>query len=189
MNLQENIPAPIPQTVASSAMNSDFDAEPPKYDGWEIDEQLRHIQRTLRGGGAKLALSVDSGGATTRVDPAQAVLPSRHGAISEAPPEQRHATAARPQSFVAAFLTWLLLAVGIVGSVCGGVLSGWSLLAGRPELWTIGMPTMFLGQIVLWVGLALQFERVWHDNRAARRKLAAMDRKLHEMSNRLVGSR
>ena len=58
---------------------------------------------------------------------------------------------------------------------------GWSLSTGRPELWTVGLPTALAGQIVLLIGLVLQIDRLWHDNREAAAKLDNVDQQLHEL--------
>jgi hypothetical protein len=78
-------------------------------------------------------------------------------------------------------VTWLALAVGTTGFVCGGVLVGWSLVAGRQELWNIGLPVALVGQIALLAGLVLQLDRLWRDNRESAAKLDNVDDQLHEL--------
>lgn len=65
--------------------------------------------------------------------------------------------------------------------VCGGVLVGWSVVAGRPDLWNFGLPTALLGQIALLAGLVLQLERIWSDYRETASKLERVDDQLHEL--------
>ena len=59
-------------------------------------------------------------------------------------------TANRPSQSRLSAVTWSLLALGLMASVCGGVLLGWSLLAGRTALWTCGMPITLGGQLRSW---------------------------------------
>jgi hypothetical protein len=140
----------------------------PGYDGWELDEQLKHIQRVLRVG------KIDREPA--RFDPPQAGPPARHAARSE--PGERRKT--RRRSGSGAF-TWFLLTVGTTGFACGGVLLGWSLAAGRQDLWNVGLPVALIGQITLLVGVVLQIDRLWHDNRRAAAKLDNVDEQIHEL--------
>jgi hypothetical protein len=65
--------------------------------------------------------------------------------------------------------------------VCGGVLLGWSLVTGRQELWSVGLPIALVGQVALLAGLILQLDRFWHDNRAAAAKLDTLDRRLDDL--------
>jgi len=78
-------------------------------------------------------------------------------------------------------LTWIALALGMTAFACGGMLLGWSLVAGRDELWTLGLPIALGGQIGLLVGLVLQLDRLWHDSRHAAAKLDDVDQQLHEL--------
>ncbi len=132
-------------------------------DGWELDEELRHIRRMLEAA----AEPADGAFEPVRFDGAEVDgLPPRHvpslqGMAKRSPPNSHGGdTAGR-------ILTWLALAAGTTGFVCGGVLLGWSLAAGRQALWNIGLPTALGGQILLAVGLALHLDRLWRDPRAA----------------------
>jgi hypothetical protein len=80
-----------------------------------------------------------------------------------------------------AVLTWIALALGITAFACGGMLLGWSVVAGRDELWTLGLPIALGGQIALLVGLMLQLDRLWHDSRHAAGKLDEVDEQLREL--------
>jgi hypothetical protein len=79
-------------------------------------------------------------------------------------------------------LTWATLALGVMAFVCGGVLLAWSAASGRQELWTIGMPIALGGQIVLLIGLMLQLDRLWHDNRHTAEQLHHVDERLHDLN-------
>jgi hypothetical protein len=78
-------------------------------------------------------------------------------------------------------LAWGALSLGTMAFVCGGILLGWSLVAGRHELWTVGMPAALGGQIALLIGLVLQLDRLWHQSRHAAAKLERVDEQLHEL--------
>jgi hypothetical protein len=56
----------------------------------------------------------------------------------------------------------------------------WSIVAGRQELWSMGIPVLLAGQIGLLVGLILQLDRLWHENRHTAAKVDRLDHQLHE---------
>jgi hypothetical protein len=150
--------------------------EAPAYDGWELDEQLRHIERVLQSAKVRSQRSE----AIYRREASRLDLPHT------GPPE-RHSLSkqrmAQPtgRSPAAGVFTWLALSLGTASFVCGGILLGWSLAAGRQELWTIGLPVALVGQIVLLIGLVLQLDRLWRDSRASAAKLDNVDQQLGEL--------
>ena len=73
------------------------------------------------------------------------------------------------------------MSLGTMALVCGGVLLVWSVVTGRTQLWTIGMPVALCGQIVLLVGLILQLDGLRHDSRHTSTKLDNVNQKLHEL--------
>ena len=77
--------------------------------------------------------------------------------------------------------TWFVFTLGTASFACGGILLGWSLATGRQELWNVGLPVALVGQIALLVGLVLQIDRLWHDNREAAAKLDDVDEQIHEL--------
>jgi hypothetical protein len=153
---------------------------PPPYDGWELDEQLRHIQRVLQAD----KVEADQSAAIYRREAARFDLPHAGPAAwhlpASSPPRPRTVRKSDRGSVLGAF-TWLVLSLGTASFVCGGILLGWSLATGRQELWTVGLPVALAGQIALLVGLVLQFDRLWRDNRAAAAKLDNVDEQLHEL--------
>ena len=80
-----------------------------------------------------------------------------------------------------AVLAWTALLLGTMGFACGLALIGWSMNTGRQELWAIGMPIILAGQIVLLLGLVLQFDRIWRDSRRAADKMETVDEQLHDL--------
>ena len=152
------------------------------YDAWELDEQLRHIERVLRSDPAR---HEDSEAAAPRrqlrrLDSPHAGPPTRHEPEARQSDKRPKAQDAGRGSAPGAF-TWLALSLGTATFVCGGILLAWSLATGRQELWNVGLPTALAGQIMLLVGLALQLDRLWHDNRAAAAKLDNVDEQLHDL--------
>lgn len=77
-----------------------------------------------------------------------------------------------------------------MGLVCGGILIGWSAVTGRGELWSIGLPVLFAGQVALVLGLLTQLERLWRHSRTAVAKLENVDRQVHQLhvTTSLIGS-
>ena len=63
----------------------------------------------------------------------------------------------------------------------GAVLAGWSLIANRPDLWSIGLPTVLGGQAVLLLGLIFQLEGLWHTHRRTHRVLDDLDERMAEL--------
>jgi len=152
----------------------------PAYDGWELDEQLQHIQRVLHAG---KVTDGESDAAVrreaARFDPPQAGPPARHVPASNRPGKRRKTAGNRGS--ISSLFTWFVLALGTTSFACGGILLGWSLATGRQELWSVGLPVALVGQIALLVGLVLQIDRLWHDNREAAAKLDDVDEQVHEL--------
>jgi hypothetical protein len=147
------------------------------FDDWELDQNFRHLQ--ARVGTWK---RVDAPGEETerrqperakrapkwRVDGAHAKVPSRHKRRSRAPGR-------------GSFVAWTVLSLGLMAFACGAVLLGWSFVAHRAELWSLGMPITVAGQVGLLLGLVLQLERIWQNSRYAVRKLDEVDSQLHHL--------
>jgi hypothetical protein len=159
---------------------------PPIYDGWEIDEQLRHVRRVLD--------SVPDLGKKFDKPPAQPKfrLDAGHGVpdghLKRARRSTRKTRRARPaakrhapRNRVLAVLAWTALWLGTTGSVCGLILIGWSMATGRRELWSVGTPIILAGQIFLILGLVLELDRIWRDGRWAGDRLKTVDEQLHDL--------
>jgi hypothetical protein len=170
--------------VASPAAN-----HPPGYDGWEIEEQLRHAFRVL--GPARTSSKMDAPpaeGAKLRLDAGHGVpIPhvkkprrtsrriDRVVAADEMPKSSSFG-----DRFVA-FITWSALTLGTMAVVCGLALLGWSAQTGRQELWSIGAPIILGAQVALVVGLVLQLDRIWRDSRRAAARLRTVDKQIHDL--------
>ena len=153
---------------------------PPVDDGWELDQQLRHIERLLnsaRSGGHRSRPAGEQ--QMARLDLAHPGTDAWH--LPLAAKAARSKPSARGSSSTLAVLTWIALSLGTTAFVCGGMLLGWSILADRQELWAPGLPIALGGQIALLVGLVLQLDRLWHDNRHAAAKLDDVGEQLRDL--------
>ena len=65
--------------------------------------------------------------------------------------------------------------------MCGAVLLGWSFVAGRGELWSLGLPLTLAGQAGLVLGLILQLESLWQSNRDTSGTLNELDAQLRDL--------
>lgn len=162
--------------------NAPVSSDPPLlYDSWELDEQLRHLERVL-GRGKK----GDDGGQsvpsreTFRLDLPHGGPAGRHRPVKPKLPARR-ATASGASEGVLPLLSWTSLSLGLMAFACGGVLLGWSVLSGRQDLWSIGMPIVLGGQVGLLVGLVLQLDRLWSDTRSTVEKLDHVDDQLRDL--------
>ena len=54
-------------------------------------------------------------------------------------------------------------------------------MTGRQDLWRLGLPVLFVGQVILLGSLILQIQRLWRHNRAAIAKLDTVGEELHEL--------
>jgi hypothetical protein len=142
----------------------------PTFDGWELDEELRHVERLLA------SRSKAAPERQLRIDAAHVTDEPRRSATPRGvKPKRRDSQRSGPA------LVWPLLSLGMMTFVCGGVLVGWSVLSARADLWNIGLPIALLGQIALLAGLALQLERIWTDYRETASKLEHVDDELHDL--------
>ncbi|MGA2621440.1 MAG: hypothetical protein ABSF26_27775 [Thermoguttaceae bacterium] len=174
----------------------------PAYDGWELDEELKHLGRLLgRTMDHDAAEQAASGPQRMRVDAAGRVPPPWHrrkGRLkrqARSTPGILRAAGRRrgsvplgvsgPQpargSRLLAAITWIALSLGTMAFACGGALLAWSIIADRPELRPLATPVALAGQIAAVIGLILQLDRLWRDNRNAAGRLEAVDQQLHEL--------
>ena len=152
-----------------------------EYDGWELDQQLQHIGRVLGNEKTHECRCKDTHRReTARLDPPHLSPSPSHLRPTGEPTGLPVGDAPRGRSALAT-LTWGVLSLGTMTLVCGGILLGWSMITGRSELWTIGLPVAIGGQIALLIGLILQLERLWHDSRHAADRLKAVDEQLHDL--------
>ncbi|MBN1394049.1 MAG: hypothetical protein JW959_03375 [Pirellulales bacterium] len=166
---------------SKSNCQSDPPADPTSYDGWEMGEELDELGRTLRGARLddRLSKAIHRREAK-RFDRPHADLPDWHSTAAASSQLERKPDAVKSGAVLGA-LIWCSLALGTMGFICGGVLMGWSLIAGREELWAIGVPAALIGQIALLVGLVLQLDRIRRDHRRSADKLEDVDERLSDL--------
>lgn len=89
-----------------------------------------------------------------------------------------------------ALVAWASMCLGLAAFACGAFLLFWAVFRERPELWDLGLPITLGGQIGLLLGVCLQLERLWQENRQASQRLAEMDQQLADLerNTRLLGS-
>lgn len=167
---------------------------PPAYDEWDLEEQLRHIERVLRLNESEAQRQEpEDSDRWARVDPAHGQSPAWHvrpvkKRTANRSKERKKKTAAlsqgpdRPTGSRASVLTWSILSLGSMGLACGGVLMGWSVVAGRPDLWSVGTPIVLVAQLVLLIGFIVQLDRLGDDNRSTSDKLEHFDQRLDELN-------
>jgi hypothetical protein len=116
----------------------------PALSSWDIDEDLRHIERLLRRDRPRLEVpSLHLEGLPQAPAPAPAATPGH----------------AKPASWLASIrsgFSWLFLCVGLAATVCGVILLVWHFLGARAELLTPGLICAAAGQFSLLGGFFLQ---------------------------------
>lgn len=174
-------PAVAPSSGPGKPEAAEAAANPPLDDGWDLGQQLQHIERVLGSGEARARQSAAVGRQeVARLDLAHPGPAPWHPSLADKTARTRKRKS-RQSSSALAVLTWAALSLGTTTFVCGGILLGWSLVAGRQELWTLGLPIALGGQIALLIGLVLQLDRLWHDSRHAAAKLDDVDEQLHDL--------
>jgi hypothetical protein len=165
---------------------------------WDAEAELRRIERKLRDSlrqrkeentTADRQLRLDS--AHPEVRPAKREKPMRpkakkiemKGRTLRADIPKAKKTVVAKSSALLAFLTWSVIFLGITALFTGGISIGYSMYGDRPELWNFGLPFVIGGQIALLVGLVMQLDRLWRDNRAAAAKLDEVDEELHDLKS------
>jgi hypothetical protein len=163
----------------------------PDYDGWEMEEQLRHAFRVLGPSRASAASQVDPAERPRyRLDAGHRVK-APHTKKKKAPRAIRRidrvAAAQSPRRSASAgdgllgFFVGTALSLGTMAFGCGLALLGWSAYSGSHELWTFGAPIVLAGQIALVLGLVLQLDRIWRDSRRAAARLETVDEQIDEL--------
>ena len=152
---------------------------PSPYDGLAVEENLRELGRTLTPDDeVEDSLSISSQ-QWLRLDGSHAEPAGWRATLNEnrlnrKPDSNGHV------DFVISKVPWAVLSLGVAAFVCGGVLMTWSIVAQRQELWSTGFPVLLVGQIGFLVGLILQLDRLWHENRHTSAKVDRLDHEFHE---------
>jgi len=97
-------------------------------------------------------------------------------------PSSKTLTPLRGKRREPSFVGRTFVALGLAGFACGSVLIGWSLVAERPDLWTMGIPSFLLGQAALLIGMIFQMEGLWQNDHTTRDSLDEIDGRLAELN-------
>ena len=176
-----------PADTAAPGVDADgrSDSQPCGYDGWELDQQLQHIERVLEAGtgGSRQQNAGSAGASPSRREVARFDPPHPQPVAWHLPKAQQELRPPKTGGSgpILASLAWTALSLGTMALVCGGVLLAWSVVTGRTQLWTIGMPVALCGQIGLLAGLIMQLDGLWNDSRHTSTKLDNVDRQLHDI--------
>lgn len=144
---------------------------PPLLDDWSLENDLAAVTRMMH------TLRSDApASATAAIEPRRS-----HDGQPWRMPDSRspRPTLAPPKR--GSWLAWPVLMIGMMTFCCGAVLLGWSFATGRGDLWTFGMPAVLAGQGLLVLGLVVQLEGLWQNNRETRETLDGLDRELAEL--------
>jgi hypothetical protein len=170
----DNIPATGTAANANTALEKALRPSPLIEDDWALEAELRGVERlvsSLKSSGslAKQPLAIDTPHAT-----AAGWHASRNAAEQTRGGDPPAVAAESPKNVAA----WTILSLGLAIFACGAVLLGWSLVAKRNDLWTVGMPLALIGQAGLILGLILQLDGLWQ---TSRKTVAA----IHELDDEL----
>jgi hypothetical protein len=188
-----------PEQASSEASVASASSFPPAgMTDWDAEAELRRIERKLRDSLRQRKQENATADRRLRLDAAHPdVRPSKQEKLirpkakkiamkgrtlrTDIPKAKK--TAVAKSSSLLAFLTWSVIFLGITALLGGGIALGCSLYGDRPDFWNFGLPFAIGGQIVLLVGLVMQLDRLWRDNRAAAAKLDEVDEELHDLKS------
>ena len=193
IGIDDEHPAGEDTSVAEEEIESpDVDREqevqsPPAYDGWELEQRLKHIERVLAAEGLA-AEGLPAEGLAADGKPAGESsgfirLDSAHGSLGRPHDRPRGGIFSRPGVFLRT-VVWSTLLIGVMTLACGSFLMGWSMFSSRADLWSIGFPIALAGAISLFVALVVQIDRLLHDNRHTAAELDKLAVATSHMGNR-----
>jgi hypothetical protein len=144
------------------------------FDTWEIEEQLRHVDRILSG--ARFATEVQR--------PAHADL--AHGPRASLAMQAKLAaaaeTAARPRrTRFRLRIAWTIVAAGAAALAVGLALLAAGAIVGRSGWMSFGLPMTLLGQVALLLGMMMQLDLVWRGKRETASKLYRFQKRLLDL--------
>lgn len=128
------------------AQPSAIDSTLPEYWAWQVNQQLRHAEQVIQSGRRRQLPS----GQQLRIDEAW-----KHAQPAASKPVASPAQSPEDESLLTSF-GWFVICTGVTALTCGSVLMGFSFWQERPELWTVGLPIMIVGQVALVLGMGLQ---------------------------------
>ncbi len=153
---------------------------PPAYDGWELEQRLKHIERVLAAEGLP-AEGLSADGKPAGESSGFIRLDSAHGSLGRPHDRPRSGIFSGPGVFLRT-VAWSTLLIGVMALACGSFLMGWSMFSSRADLWSIGFPIALTGGISLFVALVVQIDRLLHDNRNTAAKFDMVDSQLGKLA-------
>ncbi len=151
------------------------------YDGWELDEQLRHIERVLMSNKLRGESPAPGEQETARADWPHAGPPGWHVHPKSRPARRPMQRKPVQRGRLLGLLLGVVLLLGISAVLGGGAVAGWSIWMRRQDLWIFAAPTALAGQVFLVMGLVLQLHRLGRNSRHAAGKLDRLDQEIHEL--------
>ena len=177
---------PLPRGSASTARRPDAAV---RFDAWqwELDQELHDVRRLLTRRGAAPAEIMH------RIDPPQEDLrpvlsvseSERRNSppVNTQPPIEKNPSPAPVPPRAWAPMAWLILMLGLTASCCGGALLAWSVLSGRDELWSQGVPILIGGQMALFIALVVMLLRLGQQSQLTAARLHDLDSQLSTLSH------
>ena len=138
------------------------------FDTWEIEEQLRHVDRILSG--ARFTTELKHAPAAAQSPAPSAPMKTKLAAFA--------ASRERP---LRARVAWIVVATGAAALASGVVLLAVGTIAGWAIWQNFGLPLTLLGQVALLLGMMLQLDLVWHGKRETASKLYSFQKRLLDL--------
>ncbi|MCH8923146.1 MAG: hypothetical protein IIA67_08380 [Planctomycetes bacterium] len=184
-----------PPADSSDVSGAMLDAPPAlTFDDWQLETQLERIAALA--GQSSPTTPNDDGPyrkERVRIDPQHDSFGPWHpgrltttvGRPKKTPPPRRQSSEPRGSSLLAMGT----VALGTAAFLCGAVLLGWSLVEGYAHLWSLGLPIILGGQVLLLVALVTQLERIWSEGRRTSAKIEEVDERIADLkhSTRMLG--
>ncbi len=165
---------PAPQTSAE---------EPPRERSWE--EEAIELEQLLAELDVKMRVP-EAPAQPHRRDASHRRLETQGPHWNSRPEAIQAAAAASAAVPRLSWLCWMVISLGLMLVVCGGVLLGWSFLAGRQELWHVGLPLTLSGQVIVLVGFILQVESLWKHHRQTAKTVRQLHQELHRVEHTMA---
>jgi len=146
--------------------------EPPKLDNWDVAADIQEVEGII---GPLPTPAKNAEGRFHRIDHVgNDLAPNRRPARKKLDKPRR------------LFVTWLVVALGLMSFAFGGGLLVWSYLSSRPELWAFGLPITIGGQGVLVLGLLLQVDALWQSSKKLTASVQELENEVETLEESLT---
>ena len=146
-------------------------------DRWEIDDRLREAERLL---GRRTEATRDMVPGESSVGPATWTRAD----VGRIPPPPVALRKQKTSGKGSRWFGWLSLVLGVIGLSCGASLLAWSHWAERPDLWSLGLPIVLVGQIGLTIGFIAQLDALRREHRSTEQELETVDETVDALRHR-----